>query len=378
MNEVEKSNISIPAFLTFVSVMQRLKHYTIPVFTPEMACPFQCVFCNQQKISGHTQAPDFQEVTNTIRTYLASFKAEERHVEVGFFGGTFTGIPTDIQENYLKTVQPFIDSGEVHGVRLSTRPDYINDEVLARLKKYHVTTIELGAQSLDDTVLQAARRGHTVQQVEEAAALIHAAGFDLGLQMMIGLPGDTLEKAMSTAQKIIDLGASNTRIYPTLVIKETVLYRWYQQEKYKPLSLKEAVAWSKQLLLKFEKAGIRVIRLGLHPSEGLLDGSEWVAGPFHPSFRELVLTEIWHDLLVPLLYKNTLAQADVSARDRGNKGKSRRLHRRIEIEVPSKEMNYAVGYGGKNKKILLEHFREVKFTSDSHLSARNFKVKDNI
>jgi len=346
--------------------MQRLKHYTIPVFMPEMACPFRCVFCNQQKISGHTQNPDFQEVTNAIRTYLSSFKAGERHVDVGFFGGTFTGIPTNIQENYLKTVQPFLDTGEVQGIRLSTRPDYITGEILARLKKYRVSTIELGAQSLDDTVLRAARRGHTVQQVEKAAALIHTAGFDLGLQMMIGLPGDTLEKAMATAQKIIDLGASNTRIYPTLVIKETVLYRWYQQGKYKPLSLEEAVAWSKQLLLKFEDSGVRVIRLGLHPSEGLLDGSERVAGPFHPSFRELVLTEIWHDLLVTMLRNNTMAQADTCAM------------RGIEIEVSSKEINYAVGYGGKNKKMLLQYFREVKFTPDPHLSARNFKVKDKV
>jgi len=356
------------SFPTFATAMQHLKHYTIPVFTPEMACPFQCVFCNQQKISGHTQIPDFQDVTHTIRNYLASFKVGDRHVEVGFFGGTFTGIPTDIQVNYLKTVQPFLDSGEIQGIRLSTRPDYINEEILARLKKYRVSTIELGAQSLDNIVLQAARRGHTMQQVEEAADLIRAAGFDLGLQMMIGLPGDTLEKAMATAQKIIDLGASNTRIYPTLVIKETVLYRWYQQGKYKPLPLEEAVAWSKQLLLKFEKAGVRVIRLGLHPSEGLLDGSEWVAGPFHPSFRELVLTEIWHDLLVPLLKKNAMTQADACARN----------SRGIEIEVPSKEINYAVGYGGKNKKMLLRHFREVKFTPDIHLSARNFKVKYNI
>lgn len=357
--------------------MQRLKHYTIPVFTPEMACPFQCVFCNQQKISGHTQSPDFQEVTHTIRTYLNSFKVGERHVEVGFFGGTFTGIPTDIQENYLKTVQPFLDSGEVHGIRLSTRPDYIDELVLARLKKYRVTTIELGAQSLDDSVLLASRRGHTVKQVETAAAMIRAAGFDLGLQMMIGLPGDTREKALATAQKIINLGASNTRIYPALVIKDTVMHRWYHQGKYISLTLEEAINWSKKLLLLFEKAGVRVIRLGLHPSEGLLDGSELVAGPFHPSFRELVLTEIWYDLLVTEFRINNgtsgrLHHVNVGL---GNNGTSGRLHQKIEIFVPPPEINYAIGYGGKNKKRLLEHFREVKFTPHAVLSGRDFKVK---
>ncbi len=351
--------------------MQRLKHYTIPIFTPEMACPFQCVFCNQQKISGHIQSPDFREVTDTIRKYLSSFKAGEKQVEVGFFGGTFTGIPADIQEDYLKTVQPFLDTGEVHGIRLSTRPDYINDEVLTRLKKYRVSTIELGAQSLDNTVLQTSRRGHSVQQVERAAAQIRAAGFDLGLQMMIGLPGDTLGKALATAQKIIDLGASNTRIYPTLVIKETVLHRWYVQGKYKPLSLEEAVAWSKQLLLLFEKSGVRVIRLGLHPSEGLLDGSEWVAGPFHPSFRELVLTEIWHDLLKPLIENKDSANGRTGTS--GRNGTSGRLH---QIEVPPAEINYAIGYGGKNRKMLLEHFQNMKFIPDTNLSARNFKLKE--
>ena len=359
--------------------MQRFKHYTIPVFTPEMACPFQCVFCNQQKISGYTQSPDFQEVTHTIRAYLNSFKVGERHVEVGFFGGTFTGIPTDIQENYLKTVQPFLDSGEVQGIRLSTRPDYIDEEVLARLKRYRVTTIELGAQSLDDSVLLASRRGHTVKQVETAAAMIHAAGFDLGLQMMIGLPGDTQEKALATAQKIIDLSASNTRIYPALVIKDTVMHRWYQQGKYIPLTLKEAVNWSKELLLLFEKASVRVIRLGLHPSEGLLDGSELIAGPFHPSFRELVLTEIWYDMLVTELRLNEgtsgrLHHVNTSGRLR-HVHISGHLHQKIEIFVPPPEINYAIGYGGKNKKRLLEHFREVKFTPDATLSGRNFKVK---
>jgi len=352
--------------------MQRLKHYTIPVFTPEMACPFQCVFCNQQKISGHIQSPDFNEVTKTIREYLASFKIAGRHVEVGFFGGTFTGIPAAVQEGYLKTVQPFLDTGEIHGIRLSTRPDYINDEVLKRLKKYRVTTIELGAQSLDDSVLLASRRGHTAKQVEKAADLIHSAGFDLGLQMMIGLPGDTLAKAMATAQKIIDFGASNTRIYPALVIKDTVMHRWYRQGKYKPLSLEEAVNWSKKLLLLFEKSDVRVIRLGLHPSEGLLDGSELVAGPFHPSFRELVLTEIWHDLLAPLggRYLN-------DANIRYSNGASVRLYQqpKLEIAVPPAEINYAIGYGGKNKKLLLEYFRKVKFVPNPDLSERNFKVK---
>ncbi len=342
-------------FATFAPGMSFVKHYTIPVFTPEMACPFRCVFCNQQKISGHMESPDFDEVTETIRRYLKTFRPGEKRVEVGFFGGTFTGIPAEMQVGYLERVQPFVEAGEVHGIRLSTRPDYIDGEVLQRLKKYRVTTIELGAQSLDEEVLKLSRRGHTVKQVEKASALIRKAGFQLGLQMMIGLPGDSLEKALSTADKIIALGAGNTRIYPALVIRDTVLHRWYDAGKYKPLPLPEAVLWSKLLLLKFEAAGVRVIRMGLHPSEGLLSGTERVAGPFHPSFRELVLTEIWHDLLLPL-EKEKQAQT-----------------KRLQLEVPAKELNHAVGYGGKNKKWLQQRYAGVKFSGSHTLPSRTFR-----
>lgn len=336
--------------------MQKVKHYTIPVFTPEMACPFRCVFCNQQKISGHAKSPDFGEVTKTIQAYLSTFKPGQKQVKVGFFGGTFTGIPVEIQEKYLQTVQPFLVSGEVQGIRLSTRPDYIDKTVLQRLRRYGVTTIELGAQSLDNEVLRLSRRGHTAEQVEKASVMIREAGFGLGLQMMIGLPGDTEEKALSTAEKIIAFGASNTRIYPTLIIKGTVLHHWYNEGKYKPLSLQEAVAWSKQLLLKFEAAGVKVIRLGLHPSEGLLTGTELVAGPFHPSFRELVLTEIWHDLLAPL----TTYPSDLPAHP--------------VIEVPAPQINYAIGYEGKNRKMLRSVFPHVRFRKNRQLTGRDFAI----
>ncbi len=336
--------------------MSRLKHYTIPIFTPEMACPFRCVFCNQQKISGHFEAPDFAEVGQTITAYLHSFKAIHRQVEVGFFGGTFTGIPEDVQEGYLQAVQPFLNEGSVQGIRLSTRPDYIDTTVLDRLKKYGVTTIELGAQSLDEEVLRISRRGHTVQQVEKASAMIRKAGFRLGLQMMLGLPGDTLSKVLSTADSIIALGASDTRIYPTLVIRDTVLYRWFRQGRYQPLPLPEAVQWSKAVLLKFEKAGVRVIRMGLHPSEGLLDGSAFVAGPFHPSFRELVLTEIWHDILRPLT------------------GQRDRFSSPLTLTVPVGQINYAIGYHGKNKKMLQAVFPDIRFSESGKLSGRAFTV----
>ncbi len=190
------------------------KHYNIPIFIPELACPFQCVFCNQEKISGQQRIPDEKEIEQIIKEHLSSFRRTDRVVEVGFFGGSFTGIPIEEQEQYLRIVQPYIDQGEVNGIRLSTRPDYIDEEILNVLKKYRVTTIELGAQSMDDDVLKKSFRGHTAKQTEQAAKMILENGFELGLQMMIGLPGDTLEKSIKTATKIIEYGASNTRIYP--------------------------------------------------------------------------------------------------------------------------------------------------------------------
>lgn len=338
--------------------MQNIKYYTIPVFIPQLACPFQCAFCNQQKISGHRNIPDKKEITETIEAHLQSFKEKERHVEIGFFGGTFTGMSFSEQESYLKIVKPYLDAGFIQGIRLSTRPDYISREILLLLKRHGVTTIELGAQSLDEEVLKRSFRGHTAKQVEAASAMIREAGFHLGLQMMIGLPGDTLDKALATTEKIIALGASNTRIYPALVIRDTAMHRWYKSGKYHPLTISQAVDWSKKILLRFEAARVKVIRLGLHPSEGLLDGSELIAGPFHPSFRELVLSAIWKDLLSPLLNENKA------------KNKS------VEIKVPAQELNYAIGYGASNKKMLLQYFKTVKFKSSSQLPSRSYEIQN--
>lgn len=335
--------------------MKLMKHYNIPVFIPELACPFQCVFCNQQKITGKQMVPDDQEILQIIENHLATFKEKKRHVEIGFFGGSFTGIPAKEQAHYLDLVQPYLENGKVDGIRLSTRPDYIDEKILDLLKQKNVTTIELGAQSMADEVLKASGRGHTARQTEDAARLVSDYGFDLGLQMMIGLPGDTAEGSLYTARRIVELGASNTRIYPTLVIKDTALHHLYNKRKYQPLSLEEAIDRTKELILFFEKHNVQIIRIGLHPSEGLLSGDELVAGPFHPSFKELVMTEIWNDLLKPLLYGNTTKE--------------------IEIRVPEKEFNYAIGYHSKNKKMLLKHFQRVRFVADKVIIRRdNFQV----
>ncbi len=331
-----------------------VKHYTIPVFVPELACPFQCVFCNQKKITGHINIPGTDEIKKTIAEYLSTFKQSRRIVEVGFFGGSFTGIPIDEQKKYLEVVRPFMERGEVNGLRLSTRPDYINREILDMLQDFGVTTIELGAQSFDDNVLLQSRRGHSVKQIEEASDLIKSYGINLGLQIMTGLPGDSLETTIFSARRVIELGAVDTRIYPVVVIKDTALHNWYFNGKFIPLTIEEAVFRVKHIIPMFEDNNINIIRVGLHPSEGLLSGDELIAGPFHPGFRELVYTEIWHDILKQL---------------------SPDKEKCIKISVPEKEINYAIGYKSKNRESLENSFKNVSFITDKDLKQRNYKYQ---
>ena len=329
------------------------KFYTIPVFIPELACPFQCVFCDQKKISGYSNTPSGTEINQIIQSYLKTFTVKDAVINIGFFGGNFTGIPMSEQEEYLKIASAYLNNGNVQGIRLSTRPDYVTPEIVALLKNYSVSTVELGAQSFDEDVLRKSGRGHKVADIIEASSLIKNSGIKLGLQMMIGLPGDSLEKSLFTAHEIIRLGADNTRIYPTLVIKGTKLEQLYHEGKYTPLSLTQAIEWTKQILSVLTNNGVDVIRVGLHPSEGLLTGHELVAGPFHISFKELVLTDIWKDIFIN--------QLD------GNK-------KNIIIKVPSNQLNYAVGYKASNKRILEKKFQNVKFIADLLLKDFEFDV----
>ena len=338
--------------------MKKIRHYNIPIFIPELACPHQCVFCNQEKISGIDEAPKPKEISKIIDTWLTTIDAKNSYVEVAFFGGSFTGIPVELQEEYLKKVLPYINSGDVKGIRLSTRPDYINQDILNLLKKYGVTSIELGAQSLDKFVLKMAGRGHSVEDVEIAAKLINENGFELGLQMMLGLPYDTKENSIYTAKKIIELGAKTTRIYPTLVIDGTALGKQFKEGSYKALNLDDAIDWTKEIIMLFEGANVTVLRTGLHPSEEFEDDKSLLAGPYHPSFKEMVMTEVWMDKLSNL--KNV---------DNNNNN--------IKIFVNPSQINFAVGYKAKNKTKLLKTYNSVKVFGDINLDKFDFYVGDN-
>lgn len=329
-----------------------IKHFTIPIFIPELACPFQCVFCDQRKISGSVEPPDLEDVDEIIQKYLSTLPTEKAEIEIGFFGGNFTGIPESEQRAFLDIAQKYVDSERVHSIRLSTRPDYISENILSVLNEYSVKTIELGAQSMDEGVLIKSGRGHTVQDIVDGSKLIREAGFNLGLQVMLGLPGDTQEKCIETAEQIVALQPQDIRIYPTLVIKGTELAELFKTGKYEPLSLETAVLWTKDIYRIFEQANLNIIRVGLHPSEELTDSKSLLAGPYHQSFRELVLTDLWKDRFFEKL--------------EFSKSKS------LLIYVAAPELNHAIGYNSSNKRLLEERFEAVKIKIDQKLINYSF------
>ena len=283
-----------------------MKKFNIPIFVPHKGCPFDCVFCNQKKITGNIKETTPDDVTKTIETYLKTLPCDDRNIEVAFFGGSFTGIPIDEQTALMSRVRPYIEKGVIDGIRLSTRPDYIDDKILSNLKTNNVTTIELGVQSMCDEVLKASNRGHSSEQVKISSELIKKYGFQLGLQMMTGLPSDSWERSVMTAKEIISLKQSFVRIYPTLTIKDTYLEKMYNNGKYTPQTLDEAVELCKKLLYLFEEAGINVIRMGLQTTDEINENASVIAGPFHSSFGELVESSVYYDTMLKKLkgFKN--------------------------------------------------------------------------
>lgn len=272
-------------------------YYIVPIFVPHLGCPHDCVFCNQRRITGLSTNVTEEYVYKTILEHLNTFPKNNVTIEVAFYGGSFTGIDKDIQRRLLSVPFEFKKQGKINGIRLSTRPDYIDEEILTLLKEYSVDTIELGVQSLKDDVLKKSGRGHNSQQVYMASKLIKKYGFNLGLQMMIGLVGDNREKSIYTANEFIKLNPYCVRIYPTLVIKDTALEKLYLKGQYKPLELEEAVDITTDILMLFKHYNINVIRVGLQPTENINLGKDVIAGPFHPSFRQLVESNIMKNII---------------------------------------------------------------------------------
>ena len=243
------------------------KEYVIPIFVPHLGCPNDCVFCNQKSISGQKKNITKEDAKKTIEYYLENIKDKDGKKEIAFFGGSFTGIEVEKQEELLQVAYEYIKQGQVDNIRISTRPDYINKEILKRLKKYKVKTIELGVQSANDYILKKANRGHNFNDVKKASKLIRWYGFELGHQMMVGLPESTTVDEINTAKQLIKLKPKMVRIYPVLVIKNTKLEKDYQEGKYKPLTVTQAVETCKELVKIFVKHHIDVIRVGLQNGE---------------------------------------------------------------------------------------------------------------
>ncbi|AWK51341.1 radical SAM protein [Clostridium beijerinckii] len=290
-------------------------YYIIPIFVPHEGCPHNCVFCNQDRITGAADDVTSQTVRSTINYYLETIQNKSATIEVSFFGGTFTGIREEKQKELLEVAKEFKDKKHIDKIRLSTRPDYINDYILTYLKEYGVDIIELGVQSLDEDVLKKAGRGHSAQDVINSSRLIKEYEFVLGHQIMPGLPGDTFEKDINTTKASLEMKPDICRIYPSLVIRDTPMEKMYKCNEYVPYSLEEAVDISKVMYEMYRKNNVNVIRIGLQPTESINEGGDIIAGPFHPSFRELVEGSLLVDIILENMHDEKEALILINPKD---------------------------------------------------------------
>lgn len=272
-------------------------HANISVFVPHIGCPNMCSFCNQRHITGFHRAVGPKDIIDAVNVAVDSKNYSPENTEIAFFGGSFTAINQNYMLSLLQTASKFVEEGIVSGIRISTRPDAIDDEILNLLKQHYVTAIELGAQSLNDKVLKSNNRGHTASQVVSSSNLIKSYGFSLGIQMMTGLFRDTDALSLKTASQIISIKPDTVRIYPTIVLKDTDLAALYNDGVYKPQTLHSAVDLCAKLYLMFEENDIKVIRLGLHS----IEKDSCVAGPWHPAFSELCQSKIFYDKILGAL-----------------------------------------------------------------------------
>ena len=307
----------------------------IPVFVPHLGCPNDCVFCNQRRISGSVTPATPQDVVEAIERAKTLTGPETRR-QLAFYGGSFTAIPVSEQEALLDAAGPYLESGDIVSLRLSTRPDAIDAATLKRLKAYGVETIELGAQRMSERVLALSGRGHTAQDVEDASAQVKAAGFKLILQMMTGLPGADDESDVESARRIAVLKPDGVRVYPTVIVRDTALFDIWKAGRYKEHTVEDAVRVCAKILPIFEEAHIPVIRLGLNPTEDL-SGGDAVGGAYHPALGELVKSRIMREKAEALL-EGALPGSEAVLR------------------VNPRLMSQLVGQHGANRAYLTERF----------------------
>ena len=332
------------------------KHAIIPIFISHRGCPNDCVFCNQKKITAREGNVTPDDVRNTISTYLSTLSHMNMDtIELSFFGGSFTGLPVEEQNVFLDIAKEYKDKGIIDSIHMSTRPDYISREILDNLKRYTVDVIELGVQSFDDHVLKLSNRGHESGAVYEACSLIKEYGFTLGIQLMIGLPGDSYETCMYSALETVRIKPEIARLYPTVIIEDTELLNMYTRGDYRPLSIDEAVYITKEMYKVIDAAGINIIRVGLKSSDFISESSSVYGNTYHPAFRQLVEGDIAREIIE--------SQLDGDEKE-------------ITVLCSEKDISNASGHKGRNRKYFSEKYPHMKihFTKDLTLDKGHFTV----
>lgn len=335
--------------------------FIVPVFIPHAGCPHRCIFCNQRLVTGHSEkhleaGNEFSSVSEWLR-----FRRRCRGpAEIAFFGGNFLGLPADRIRYLLTAASEWVRRGEFDGIRFSTRPDTVSRQTLDLINGFPVKCVELGAQSMNDGVLRRSRRGHTAAETAGAVQHLKARGYDIGLQLMVGLPGDDEVRLLETGRRIADLNPAFVRIYPTLVLDGSVLAMWFRTGRYRPLSLEEAVYLTMKVYRFFRQCGIPVIRTGLQASDDLADGRGVLAGPFHPAFGHLVQGACYLAAVREALCRQPV------------------LGDTIELHVHPRAIACARGLGNANCAALKREFgySEVRIVADPGLENDRIKLPD--
>lgn len=356
-----------------------MKHANISIFVPHIGCPHMCSFCNQHTISGTQKAPTGDEVREICAKALSEIKSPE-NTEIAFFGGSFTAIPESYMTELLKSAYEFVGEGKFHGIRISTRPDCIDREILDILRKYGVTAIELGAQSMVNNVLEANERGHTAEDVFEASNLIREYGFELGLQMMIGLYKSSGDDEWETMEKIVEIHPDTVRIYPVVILKGTKLAEIYESGEYElfygayeKCGFDDVVEAAAAMMETFEENGIKVIKCGLHASEFV--EKDMIGGFYHPAFRELCENVIYKNLIWNELYEMADMNRPQKYIEAEVRKKLEKLHGEHIIAVNPSCISKAIG----QKKSNIKHFSEqgiyIKIIGDENIPKYRVKLR---
>ncbi|MFC1666453.1 elongator complex protein 3 [Candidatus Omnitrophota bacterium] len=338
----------------------------IPIFIPHAGCPYRCVYCDQHRISGSVSAPTLKEMHSVIRRNLRTMAEDERK-EVAFFGGTFTFLPDRLQEKYLEAAFSYVKKGIIHGIRMSTHPEAVSDKSMKRFKRKGGCSVELGVQSLDRAVLKKIKRETSLKAVRRASRCIRKAGLELGVQIMLGLPGDTIKKSIQTVKTLIELKPETARIYPALVLRGTELEHYLRSGKYRPLSLDEAIEWAAEISDIFENSGVKVIRIGLHPSKALDSAKAVLGGPYHPAFGEMVRSRQMRNKIRDIVKDKYVPN---------------RSH--IEIQAPKDMFSFISGHKAAEKEFLEKCFsvrilykgNEKRLGDPCHRVEKRIKIKD--